>query len=149
MNDVHFHLLINHFPIVGAVFAILVLVIGIFTRSEVIKRVAYGLFLLTAILSIPSNKSGENAEGHVKKITGVDDIMIEKHEEMAELGLWTAIVTGLVSCLALFLSLKENDLKGIISIVVLAVALVAMYFLWQTGETGGKIRHIETYQSPV
>ena len=147
MDDIHFHLLINHFPIVGAIFATVVLITGIFTRSEVVKRTAYGLFILTALLSLPTNKSGEDAEGHVKKIEGVNDVMIEKHEEMATIGFWCAIVTGLLSVIAMFLSIKDNDLKGILSILVLAAAIVAIIYLWQTGESGGRIRHTETYES--
>ena len=147
MDDIHFHLLINHFPIVGAIFATVVLITGIFTRSEVVKRTAYGLFILTALLSLPTNESGEDAEGHVKKIEGVNDVMIEKHEEMATIGFWCAIVTGLLSVIAMFLSIKDNDLKGILSILVLAAAIVAIIYLWQTGESGGRIRHTETYES--
>ncbi|MFM9945256.1 MAG: hypothetical protein ACKVQB_08500 [Bacteroidia bacterium] len=149
MDDIHFHLIINHFPIVGAIFSILVLLAGIFTRSEVVKRTAYGLFILTALLSLPTNKSGEDAEGHIKKVEGVNEVMIEKHEEMANIGFWCAIVTGLLAAIAFYLSIKENDMKGIVSILVLAAAIVSIIYLWQTGETGGKIRHTETYETPT
>lgn len=149
MNDIHFHLIINHFPIIGAIFSIVVLLIGVFIRSEVVKRTAYALFIITAILCLPTNKSGENAEGKVKKVDGINENMIEEHEDMANFGFWTSLVTGLVSLLALFLSFKENDLKGVFSILVLAIALVSIYYLWQTGETGGKIRHTETYKAEI
>ncbi len=147
MNDIHFHLLINHFPIVGAIFASLVLLIGIVVRAETVKRTAYGLFLLTALLSIPTNQSGENAEGKVEKLEGVNDIHIEKHEELAEIAFWAILVTGAISLLAFYFSIKEHPIKGIFAVLVLAVACVSLFYLWKTGESGGKIRHPEAYDS--
>ena len=149
MNEMHFHLIINHFPIVGIIFSTIVLITGIFTRSEVVKRTAYGLLILTAFLSFISNKSGEDAEGHIKKVEGINEVMIEKHEEMATIGLWCALITGFLSVIALYLSIKDMGMKDILSVLVLAAAIVAVIYLWQTGESGGKIRHTETYESQL
>ena len=149
MNEFHQHLLINHFPIVGIILAALVLFVGLIMRNDLVKRVAFGLFILSAILTLPANKTGENAEHAIVKADGFDEISIEKHEEMAEFGFWSSLITGLLSIAAFYLSFKGNDLRGILAFVVLITSFVAIYFMWQTGLSGGKIRHPEITKTTV
>ena len=149
MNEFHQHLLINHFPIVGIILAALVLFVGLIMRNDLVKRVAFGLFILSAILTLPANKTGENAEHAIVKEDGFDEILIEKHEEMAEFGFWSSLITGLLSIAAFYLSFKGNDLRGILAFVVLITSFVAIYFMWQTGLSGGKIRHPEITKTTV
>lgn len=149
MNDIHFHLLINHFPIVGAIFALVILITGIFAKNELLKRMAYGLFIITALLAIPTKLSGEKAEHHLKKAIEVNDIMIEKHESMADLGFWSLIVLGLLSIIAFYLSIKNSGIAGVVAIVILLAASISVFYLWQTGESGGKIRHTESFKAEI
>lgn len=149
MNEFHQHLLINHFPIVGIIFAALVLFIGLIMRNDLVKRIGFGLFILSAILALPANITGEEAEHSIGKIDGFDEILIEKHEEMAEFGLWSSLITGMLSIAAFYLSLKGNDLRGVLAFVVLIASFVAIYFMWQTGLSGGKIRHSEITETSV
>jgi len=145
MNDIHTHLIINHFPIIGAIFAMIVLLSGIFIRSELIKRMAYGLFLVTALSVLPTKNSGEKAEHNLKKAIDVNEKMIEEHEEMADIGFWSLLILGFLSVIGFYLSIKENGISGIFAIVILIIATVSVIYLWKTGESGGKIRHTETY----
>lgn len=149
MNEFHQHLLINHFPIVGIILASLVLFVGLIIRSDLVKQVAFGLFILSAILTLPANKTGEDAEHAISKADGLDEILIEKHEEMAEFGFWSSLITGMLSIAAFYLSYKGNDLRGVLAFVVLVASFVAIYFMWQTGLSGGKIRHPEITETPV
>lgn len=60
MNPVHLHLLLNHFPIIGTVLGIS----GFdrrFSNCKIIsvKNVAFGLFIFTAVISVPTFLSGE------------------------------------------------------------------------------------------
>jgi len=119
------------------------MLIGIFSKFEILKRVAYGLFIFTALISIPTNLSGEEAEEIVADIQGIDHDLLEEHEEAANFGLWAAIIVGIVSVVGLILSLKNNDLKGVISFIVFAGSLLAIFYMWQVGLSGGKIRHPE------
>jgi uncharacterized membrane protein len=143
MNEFHQHLIINHFPIVGTILAALVLFVGLLMRNDLVKRVAFGLFILSAILSLPANKTGEDAEHAIENSAGIDKSLVENHEDMAGFGFWSAIITGLLSVLAFYLSYKENDLRGVLAFVVLIASFAAIYFMWQTGLSGGKIRHTE------
>ena len=49
MNGAQAHLLLNHLPVFGVVFGLIILFYAIFRKSEEMKRVALGLFVLTAL----------------------------------------------------------------------------------------------------
>lgn len=149
MNTVHFHLLVNHFPIIGGILATIIMLAGLIIKNETVKKTAYFLFIFSALISVPTFFSGEQAEETVEKIAGIDENMIEKHEEKADFALWSSIVTGVVSIIGLYLSFKNSQLRGVISFVVFLVSLVTIYFAWEAGESGGKIRHTEISNNTV
>jgi len=70
MNDAHFHLLVNHFPILMPIIGMLLLLGGMIFKSEAVKRAAYFTFLVGAIATIPSFSSGEGAEEVVEHMGG-------------------------------------------------------------------------------
>ena len=66
MNNTHLHLVVNHLPIIFPVVGIILLVIGIFTKTEVSKRNSYFIFILGALASIAAMATGEGAEEGVE-----------------------------------------------------------------------------------
>ena len=58
MNQAHLHLLLNHLPILGALFGLLILAGGFLLKYDTVKRTALGLFVLSAILAIPAYLTG-------------------------------------------------------------------------------------------
>ncbi|NUM30896.1 MAG: hypothetical protein HUU47_01050 [Bacteroidetes bacterium] len=149
MEPVHIHLLINHIPILGGIFATALIFFGIILKNETVKKVAYFTFIVSALFVLPANKSGEGAEEIVEKIAGVNERMIEHHEEKADFAMWSSIITGIVSSMGLYLSYKNSKISGVISFVVFVVSLVSIYFLWGAGESGGKIRHTELSNTTI
>ena len=143
MNAAHLHLLINHFPVMGGIIATLILLAGIVLKNETVKKVAYFVFVASALVSIPTHLSGERAEEIVENIKGIDENMIEHHEEKADFAMWSSIVTGIISLIALYLSFKSSQLRGVLSFVVLMASIITIFFVWGAGSTGGKIRHTE------
>lgn len=143
MNAAHFHLLINHFPIVGGILATILMFSGIFLKNETIKRTAYFLFIFAAITVVFTFLSGEGAEEIIEKIKGIDENLIESHEEKAKFSLWSTLITGIISLFGLFLSYKSSKLSGVFSFVVLLVSFISIFFSWKAGLTGGKIRHTD------
>lgn len=88
MDAAHLHLMLTHFPIVGTILGIGILIYGQFSKNDSVKKVALWLFILMAILAIPVFKSEEAAEEIVEHHAGVSEQIIEEHEEMAETTLW-------------------------------------------------------------
>ncbi|MCB9252653.1 MAG: hypothetical protein H6605_09320 [Flavobacteriales bacterium] len=143
MNEFHKHLILNHFPVIGIIFAALVLLTGLVLRSDIVKRVSFAFFILVAIVTIPTNESGEEAEHAIKKSDRFEQIYIENHEEDAEFAFWISIITGILASIAMWFSYKEHELRGILDIIVFIVSIFAIYYLWKTGQSGGKIGHPE------
>ena len=62
MNDAHLHLLVNHFPIIGTIFALGILIAGIFLKNNSIKNTAFILLIIATIFGAISMSTGEGAE---------------------------------------------------------------------------------------
>ena len=143
MNDAHFHLVVNHLPIIFPVVGILVMLTGQLSKSEEVKRTAYMIFSLGALASIAAMTSGEGAEEVVEKLGGISENYIKTHEESAEVFALLSYILGGISLIGLWISFKQKVFSTIFSIGVLIFAVAIMYFAKQTGTTGGEIRHTE------
>jgi uncharacterized membrane protein len=143
MNQAHYHLVLNHLPIIFPLVGIILLLISIFFKSEAVKRSAYLIFIIGALSAIPAFSTGEGAEETVENIAGVSERLIHKHEEMAEIFATLAYILGGLSLLGIFFSLKAVKFSNIFSYLVLLFSLVVMFYAKQVGTTGGEIRHTE------
>ena len=143
MNDAHLHMVVNHFPIIGTIFGLGILITGIVMKKNVIKNVAYVLFCISAIFGFASMYTGEGAEEIAENLPSVTDQIIHEHEEMAEkLALVLYVLAG-ISLVGLFLNFKNHAKASLVSYFAFVVALVAVFFGKQTGTTGGEVRHTE------
>lgn len=155
MNDAHFHLVVNHLPIIFPLVGVIILITGLIAKSEAVKRTAYMVFSLGAVTTIAAMTSGEGAEEVVENINGISESFIEKHEEAAELFALLSYVLGGLSLIGLWASFRQKTFSSIVSIAVLGMAFIVLVFAKQTGTTGGEIRHDEirggttTTQAPV
>jgi uncharacterized membrane protein len=143
MNQAHIHLIVNHLPIVFPIVGIVVMSIGLFSKSEIVKRTAYFIFILSATAAIAAMTSGEGAEEVVEQINGVGEQYIKTHEEAAELFAILSYILGGLSIVGFWASIKQKSFSGIVSIMVTVFAFVVLFFAKQTGTTGGEIRHTE------
>lgn len=143
MNGAHFHLVVNHLPIIFPIVGVIVWLTGFFSKSEAVKRTSFFIFALGALATAVAMASGEGAEEVVENIAGIDERYIKIHEEAAELFAVISYVLGGLSLVALWASFKQKSFANIVSILVLVTALIAIYFGKQTGTTGGEIRHTE------
>ncbi|MFT7197501.1 MAG: hypothetical protein ACI83W_001871, partial [Marinoscillum sp.] len=85
MNGAYWHLVTNHLPIIIPLIGIVIMVGGIFLKSEILKRAAYSTFILGALSAIVAFTTGEGAEEVVEGIQGLDEQFIKIHEESAEI----------------------------------------------------------------
>lgn len=143
MNDAHLHMVVNHFPIIGTIFGLGVLIAGIFFKNNVVKNVGYVLFVVAAIFAAISMATGEGAEEIAEKLPSVTDEIIHEHEEMAEKLALVLYVLGLVSLLGLFVNYKNHSKANLISYLAVVIAIIGVFLGKQTGTTGGEVRHTE------
>lgn len=147
MNAAHYHLLINHVPILATFFSIAILLWGIAAKSEAIKKVALVGFVVAGVFAIAAFQTGESAEDIVEDLPGVTHEMIESHEESADTAWWLTILLGVGGLAGLFMTSKST--KGINKYlwILLAYSLVAAASLGYTAYEGGQIRHTELRES--
>lgn len=143
MNQAHYHLALNHLPIIIPIVGVLVMIGGSISRSEIVKRTAYLIFVFGALATVPAFATGEGAEEVIENIQGVDEKYIKSHEEQAETFAILSYVLGAISLLGLWASVKQKNFSKLLSYVTLLIGACVCFFAKQTGTSGGEIRHSE------
>lgn len=143
MNDAHLHLLVNHFPIIGTILGVGILIAGLILKNNTVKNTAYSLFIVAAIFTIASMSTGEGAEDLAENLPGVTEQLIHEHEEMAEKFALVLYVLGFLSLVGLYLNITNKAKGKLVAFVVLTVSIVGVVLAKETGTTGGEIRHTE------
>ncbi|MCK8142652.1 hypothetical protein MW871_12185 [Flavobacterium sp. I-SCBP12n] len=143
MNDAHWHLVVNHFPIIGTILALGILIAGLFLKNNSVKNTAYVLFIVAAIFAAFSMATGEGAEEMVEDMPTIGKRIIHEHEEIAEKLAIVLYLLGGISVLGIILNLKNHAKAKFISIVAVIVGIGAVYVAQLVGTSGGEIRHTE------
>ena len=143
MNWAHVHLMINHFPVVGVFGAVALLLYSLARKSEEIKRVSFGLFVLLALISLAVFFTGQAAQDTVKKLPGVTEASIDRHEEMAEYALVFIETLGLAALAGLLFLRVSGAIPRWLVVIVLLLSLVSAAVVGVTANLGGQIRHTE------
>ena len=73
INWAHVHLIINHFPVIGILGAILLLLYSLIRKSDEVRMVSLGVFVLIALITVPVFFTGQASEEIVKKLPGVTE----------------------------------------------------------------------------
>ena len=143
MNDAHLHMVVNHFPIIGTIFGLGILVTGMIVKNNTLKNTAYILFAIAAIFAAFSMGTGEGAEELVEDMPSVGKQIIHEHEEIAEKFAIIMYATGFFGLVSLFASYKKLRFAALFSYITLVLALVAGVLTKNVGTSGGEIRHTE------
>jgi uncharacterized membrane protein len=143
MNDAHWHLVVNHFPIIGTIFGLGILIAGLVLKNKTSINTAYLLFIVAAFFALASMTTGEGAEEMVEDMPTVGKQIIHEHEEMAEKLALVLYVLGAFSLIGLILNIKKHSKAMLVTYLVLIISLVAVFLGKETGTTGGEVRHTE------
>ena len=143
MNWAHVHLIINHFPVIGILGAILLLVYSLVRKSEEVKMVSLGVFAIIALITLAVYFTGEAAEKVVKNLPGVTETYIGRHEEIASLTLVLMEILGITSLAGLVLLRRSGAIPKWIAVMILILSLITAVVVNLTANFGGQIRHTE------
>lgn len=142
MNAAHVHVALNHFPVVGAIIAAVILITGMIKKNDSMQQVSLWIFTALAVIAIPVLLTGEGAEEIVEHLPGVDEETIERHVQLARITFWLLITTGLHSISQLYL-IKIKKQTGKLMIVIAILSVIVSGSAGLTANAGGKIRHHE------
>jgi uncharacterized membrane protein len=143
MNKAHLHLIFNHFPVITPIVGLTILVVGTFLKSEIVKRTAYGVFILGAIFTFPAGATGEGAEKILVEMQLSTRKIIHTHEEISEIFSKLSYLLGLCAAINLWSSIKDKSYTFYLSLLTFILALGVIYFAQKTSTSGGEIRHTE------
>jgi uncharacterized membrane protein len=144
----HLHLLVNHAPIFGSIFALCLFIASYFTSTDVFRRTALVILIATAIAGVLADKTGEPAEDAIRGFPGVQREVIHDHEEMAEKAYVLAGILGVLAIGALVKWRVKPLPNGVTVAMIAATAFVGGAMVY-TGLLGGRVRHTEVRPGAV
>lgn len=143
MNPAHLHLMLNHIPLVGIGFTILLLLIALYMKNHVLINVSLVFVILVALWAIPAYLTGEPAEELVENIPGISERIIEEHEEFAEKAFILVEVTGALALFSLIAIRLNAGMAHKLVLLTLLFLIVSGGMISWTANLGGKINHPE------
>lgn len=143
-NAAHWHVALNHIPMVGFFFGFLILGLSEFSSCTSWRKVGWFIIFVAAVFLYPVVETGEHAEEMVSKLENVIATQIHHHEEKAELAVWCAGITGVFAFIAFIAEAIRNNylIRPFRLIILLGVLSSLVFFLFAAYE-GGLIRHPE------
>lgn len=161
MNLAHIHLLLNHFPIIGTLIALGLLLVATIAGSDHLKRASLAVFVGLALLTIPAFVSGSAAQDTICKwppntprtmacnIPGSNgapvssNARIDEHEAAALWGFVWMEITGAIAWLGLWQFRRLSRLPGATLAAILILSLFTFTVMARVGNLGGEINHPE------
>lgn len=143
MNDAHLHMVVNHFPIIGTILGLGILITGIILKNNSVKNTAYFLFIVAALFALASMATGDGAEELVEDMPNIGKSIIHEHEEIAEKLAIALYLLGAISLMGIILTIKNHPKAKFISFVAVVIGVATTYIATLVGTSGGEIRHTE------
>lgn len=145
MTLAHIHLLLNHFPIIGSVIGLGLLLLALVRNNDDLKRASLEVLFVIALLTVPAYLSGDVAQQVISERPEVSQALIAAHQDAAVMALVFMQITGALAWLGLWQYRRgapavqlRRTLSAVLVLSVLTVAVMA-----HTGNLGGEIRHPE------
>ncbi len=143
MNAAHLHLVINHVPVLGTVFGLLLFAFAVGRKSDDLRKAAFATFVIVAVMAVVAYLTGEPAEGVLKKLPGMAEGFSEKHEDLAGAAMAGSAVIGVAALVGLVWFQGPRPVKPWFTALMLIAALVVAGLMAYTAYLGGQIRHTE------
>lgn len=143
MSAAHFHLMLNHVPLLGLFFGAVLLGYGLWRGGEDVQKASLGLLAVAGLSAIAVYLTGEPAEEIVEGLAGVSHDAVEAHEEWGWYALIAGIATGVAALGTLLVGWMRERLERGTVVLTLVVALLSSGLIAYTANLGGKISHPE------
>lgn len=142
IDAAHIHLMLNHVPVIGAPFLLLLLGIGLARGSRELVTVSLALVVGLALATGLVYLTGEPAEELVEHAPWFRDSLLKTHEEQAMIALVAMLVTGALAGVAIALRNRQGPGAWLPRVVWGGLAVSVALLGWVSW-SGGQIRHDE------
>ena len=143
MNQAHIHLIVNHVPIVGSLFAMVLLAAGLLRENDTLTRAGLVAVLAAGLLCLPAQLTGEGAAHIVQDLPRVSRALIQAHEAAAELSFWALESAAALALFGLLLLKNASPRARLLAWLTLVVVALSFGLLARAGNLGGQILHTE------
>ena len=139
----HVHLLINHFPTIGTILGLGLLLLSFGRQNEHLKKVSFEVLFLIALATMPVYVSGNAAAEALKGASGVSAAAIAAHNDAALASFVMMEITGFFAWLALWRMRRIGRLTTGLTYTVLVLSVLTVAAVSRAALLGGGIRHPE------
>jgi uncharacterized membrane protein len=143
MSAAHWHLMLNHIPLLGLAIGTVLLAYGAGRRHDDVQRASLGLLAGAGLSAIAVYLTGEPAEEVVEGLANVSHDALDAHEHFAIYALVGGIATGVAALGSLLYGWARRALARWTVLLTLVLALTTTGLLGYTANLGGKISHPE------
>lgn len=143
MNPAHLHLMLNHIPLVGIGFVILLILVGISRKSDELINISLIFVIFIALFTIIVHQTGESAEEFVKGEPGFSEELILNHDYAADLAFVFVEVVGVLALITLAAKRFYKKFANILVFLTFTALVVAGGLMVRAANLGGKISHPE------
>jgi uncharacterized membrane protein len=139
----HVHLLLNHFPTIGTILGLGLLLLGYVRRSDHLKKVSLEVLFLIALATLPVYVSGQAAAEALKGAAGVSASAIVAHNDAALESFILMEITGFFAWLTLWRMRRIGRPTNGLLLTVLLLTILTTAGVARAANIGGDIRHPE------
>jgi hypothetical protein len=139
------HIILNHAPTAGFVFALAFFVLGLAVSSNLLLQGSLVLFVTASILGVPTSVTGTASMWALTQPPNpeISKAVINAHRDMALWSLFGMAFTGAAAWFELWRYRFFGRFSWPSLILVLVFAVVTLGFMTETGHRGGLINHPE------
>jgi len=143
INQAHLHLIVNHVPVLGSLFAAVLLGAGVLKHNLDLTKAGLIAVLVAGLVCLPAELTGEGAAAIAQSLPRVSRALISNHAKAAELGFWVLECAAALALFALLLLKNASSKARLLSLIALVAAVLGFGLLARAGNLGGQIRHTE------
>lgn len=143
MSWTHLHLALNHIPVIGAPFLLLLLAWGCWKRSRDLTRTALWWFIGFTALAIALKFTGDFAWGEAADRLRPVSEFVSAHEQSADQATTGVFLLGIAAAVAVFLGRGTRPTPSWILGTVLVLGLITTLLMARAANLGGRINHPE------
>jgi formate hydrogenlyase subunit 3/multisubunit Na+/H+ antiporter MnhD subunit len=143
MNWSHVHLMLNHIPVLGVLFGLLLLFAAKLKKSAELEQASLAVFVLMGAASGVVYYTGEQAEIGVTQFPEISKTLVLQHDDAAFYAVTSACILGGIALIGLLVFRGSRPAPRWFGVVVLLLALITSGLVVRTANLGGYIRHPE------
>ncbi|HYS26852.1 MAG TPA: hypothetical protein VEP46_14670 [Vicinamibacterales bacterium] len=139
----HLHLLLNHFPTIGTILGLGLLLLAFVRKNDHLKKVSLEVMFLIALATLPVYVSGQAAAEALKGQAGVSADAIALHNDAALGSFIMMEITGFFAWLTLWRIRRVGRPTTGLTYTVLVLSVLTAAAVARAANMGGDIRHPE------